>query len=70
MTYLLVELSPAVCVETNPLPVAFQGDPFDRSIVATARCLNLTLITADPLIRDSAACRVEYYPFKPSRLRG
>jgi PIN domain nuclease of toxin-antitoxin system len=65
----VVELSPRVCVETNALPPDFQGDPFDRSIVATARCLDLILITADPAIRDSRACRVEYYPFKPSRLR-
>lgn len=65
----LLELSPAVSVETNALPPGFQGDPFDRAIVATARCLDLTLITADPAIRDADVCRVEYYPFRPSRLR-
>ena len=66
----LVELSSEICAETNALPPSFQGDPFDRVIVATARCLNLTLVTADPVIRDSRVCLVEYYPFKPSRLRG
>jgi PIN domain nuclease of toxin-antitoxin system len=64
----LLELSPAVSVETNALPPGFQGDPFDRAIVATARCLNLTLITADSAIRDADVCRVAYYPFRPSRL--
>lgn len=65
----VLELSPAVSVDTNALPPGFQGDPFDRAIVATARCLDLTLITADPAIRDADVCRVEYYPFRPSRLR-
>jgi PIN domain nuclease of toxin-antitoxin system len=36
---------------------------------ATARVLNLTLITPDPVIRDARFCRVEYYPFRPSRLQ-
>lgn len=63
----LLELSPAASVETNALPPGFQGDPFDRAIVATARCLDLTLITADTAIRDADVCRVEYYPFRPSR---
>lgn len=65
----LLELSPAVSVQTNALPPDFQGDPFDRAIVATARCLDLTLITADLAIREAAVCRVEYYPFRPSRSR-
>lgn len=47
----------------------FQGDPFDRTIVATASVLKLTLITADPAIRDADRCAVEYYPFKPTRGR-
>jgi PIN domain nuclease of toxin-antitoxin system len=63
----LVELSPVIAVRTNELPPAFQGDPFDRTIVATAAVLNLTLITADPAIRDARACAVEYYAFRPSR---
>jgi PIN domain nuclease of toxin-antitoxin system len=65
----LLELTPAIAAGTNDLPEDFPGDPFDRTIVATATLLNLTLITADPAIRDARACAVEYYPFKPSRSR-
>ncbi|HRC84908.1 MAG TPA: hypothetical protein PK413_04800 [Thermoanaerobaculia bacterium] len=32
----------------------FHGDPADRLIVATARCLRAPLITKDPAIRDFA----------------
>jgi len=63
----LLELTPAIAAGTNQLPEDFPGDPFDRTIVVTAALLNLTLITADPAIRDTSACTVEYYPFKPSR---
>ena len=63
----LLELTPAIAVRTNGLPGEFSGDPFDRTIIATAAILNLTLITTDPAIRDAGACAVEYYPFKPSR---
>lgn len=63
----LLELTPAIAARTNELSQNFHGDPFDRTIVATAVVLNLTLITADPAIRDSRQCAVEYYPFKPSR---
>jgi PIN domain nuclease of toxin-antitoxin system len=65
----LLELTPVVASKTNTLPEHFPGDPFDRAIVATAAALNLTLITADPVIRGAQACRVEYYPFKPRRSR-
>lgn len=65
----LLELTPAIAAGTNELPEDFPGDPFDRTIVATAALLNLTLITADPAIRDARACAVEYYPFKTSRSR-
>ncbi|MGD0947432.1 MAG: type II toxin-antitoxin system VapC family toxin [Candidatus Binatia bacterium] len=63
----VLELTPAIAVKTNDLPADFRGDPFDRTIVATAAALNLKLITADPIIRDAKMCAVEYYPFKPSR---
>ena len=63
----LLELTPVIAARTNELPENFPGDPFDRTIVATAAALNLTLITADTAIRDAGACAVEYYPFKPSR---
>ena len=63
----VLELTPAIASRTNDLPQDFHGDPFDRTIVATAAVLNLTLVTADPAIRDAQACSVEYYPFKPLR---
>ena len=65
----LLELTPAIASKTNDLPRDFPGDPFDRTIIATAAVLNLTLITSDPAIRDAGACPVEYYPFKQSRSR-
>jgi PIN domain nuclease of toxin-antitoxin system len=63
----VLELTPAIAAGTNELPAGFPGDPFDRTIVATAAVLDLTLITADVAIRDARACAVEYYPFKPQR---
>lgn len=65
----LLELTPAIASKTNDLPRDFPGDPFDRTIIATAAILNLTLITSDAAIRDTGACAVEYYPFKQSRSR-
>src|SRR5678816_3477460 len=65
----LVELTPAIAAKTNQLPKDFPGDPFDRTIVASAAALNLTLVTPDAAIRDAKACNVEYYPFKLSRSR-
>lgn len=64
----IVELTPAIAAKTNELPERFPGDPFDRTIVATAAALGLTLVTADSAMRDAGMCEVEYYPFKPSRL--
>ncbi len=66
----LLDLTPAIAAMTNALPADFHGDPFDRTIVATAAALNLTLITADPTIRDAKACATEFYRFKPSRQSG
>ena len=65
----LLELTPAIAAGTNQLPEDFPGDPFDRTIIATAAVLNLTLITTDPAIRDARACAVVYYPFKRRRPR-
>ena len=63
----LLELTAAIAAGTNELPKSFPGDPFDRTIVATAAALNLSLITPDTAIRNARACTVEYYPFKASR---
>ena len=40
-----------------------------RVIAATTKVLNLTLMTCDATIRDARFCKVEFYPFKPSRLK-
>jgi PIN domain nuclease of toxin-antitoxin system len=63
----LLELTPAIAAKTNELSADFQGDPFDRTIAATAAILHLTLITTDATIRDAKVCEVEYYPFRLSR---
>lgn len=63
----LVDITPEIAVMTNMLPSDFPGDPFDRTIAATARVMNLTLITPDKEIRDAQFCSVEFYPFRPSR---
>ena len=65
----LLELTPEIAAATNELPENFPGDPFDRVIAATAKVLNLTLVTCDGAIRDARFCKVEFYPFKPSRLK-
>ena len=65
----VLELTPAIAVKTTDLSDDFHGDPFDRTIVATAATRNLKLITSDPAIRDAQLCAVEYYPFKPSLSR-
>ncbi len=63
----LLDLTATVAVATNELPAGFPGDPFDRTIAATAHVLDLVLITPDPAIRDARFCTVEYYAFHPSR---
>ncbi|HKW27972.1 MAG TPA: type II toxin-antitoxin system VapC family toxin [Verrucomicrobiae bacterium] len=65
----LLELTPGVASATNDVPEDFPGDPFDRVICATAKVMNLTLVTCDRTIRDARLCKVEFYPFKLSRLK-
>ncbi len=43
----LVELTPQICVESTQLPGAFHRDPADQIIVATARVLDVSLVTVD-----------------------
>jgi len=62
-----LEVTPDIAAATNELPPGFPGDPFDGTVAATARVLNLKLVTPDPVIRDARFCQVEYYPFQPSR---
>lgn len=51
----LIPISPQIAVESTLLPGEFHKDPADRLIVATARCENLTLLTADSEILSYAA---------------
>jgi PIN domain nuclease of toxin-antitoxin system len=60
----VLELNAAIAAGTNDFLKNFPGDPFDRTIVATAVSLNLTLITTDTAIRDAGKCGVEFYPFR------
>jgi PIN domain nuclease of toxin-antitoxin system len=43
----LLPLSPEIAVESTRLPQSPHGDPADQLIVATARILNIELLTAD-----------------------
>ena len=51
-------LTPTVAVESVRLGNDFHRDPADQIIVATARCHDLTLITADDRIRKWGRVRV------------
>lgn len=46
----LVPLTAEVAVASSRLPGAFHGDPVDRILVATARNLDITLVTQDSQI--------------------
>lgn len=43
-------LTPAMAIESSFLPMPFHGDPADRLLVATARNLNIALLTRDQRI--------------------
>jgi PIN domain nuclease of toxin-antitoxin system len=49
------ELTPDILVESSFLPAPVHRDPADRIIIATARALDLTIVTRDRLILDYAA---------------
>jgi PIN domain nuclease of toxin-antitoxin system len=46
----LAPLTPEIAVASTRLPASFPGDPADRLLVATARSMQLTLVTADKRI--------------------
>lgn len=48
----LLPLTPRIVVESTRLPPTFHRDPADQMIVATARVLDLPLMTADRRIRE------------------
>ena len=47
----LLELSPQIAVEATQLPGGFHRDPADQIVVATARVLDVPLVTVDAKIR-------------------
>lgn len=46
----LLDLSPEIVTEANSLPGEFHRDPADQMIVATARVLDVPILTADAKI--------------------
>ena len=52
-----VEVSHDIAMAAYALPEGFHRDPADRILVATARRLNLTLVTADERILTSSCLR-------------
>jgi PIN domain nuclease of toxin-antitoxin system len=51
-----IGISAEIAAEVTALPKGFQRDPADRLLVATARVLGATLVTADVRIRDASIC--------------
>ena len=51
----LAPLSPAIAIASSRLPGELHGDPADRLIAATARHLDVTLVTADAKLLDYGA---------------
>ncbi len=50
----LVGLEPEIAIASTRLPFEMHGDPADRILVATARHLGATLVTADRALLDMA----------------
>lgn len=50
----LAEFTPAVAIDAGQIPRSALADPLDRLLVATARHLNATFVTADRAILDYA----------------
>jgi PIN domain nuclease of toxin-antitoxin system len=48
-------LTPQILIDSSFLPGPIHNDPADRIIIATARALDLTIVTRDRLILDYAA---------------
>lgn len=49
------DLTADILIDSSLLPQPVHGDPADRIIIATARALDLTIVTRDRLILDYAA---------------
>ena len=50
----VAEVTPAIAIDAGVIPRTALADPLDRLLVATARQLNATLLTADRVILDYA----------------
>lgn len=48
----LLDLTPAIAIESTRLPSGFHKDPADQIIVATARIYNVSIVTMDDKIRN------------------
>ncbi|MBK8082770.1 MAG: type II toxin-antitoxin system VapC family toxin [Devosia sp.] len=48
-------LTAEILIDSSLLPAPIHGDPADRIIIATARALDLTIVTRDRLILEYAA---------------
>ncbi|PYI57956.1 MAG: PIN domain nuclease [Verrucomicrobia bacterium] len=57
-TVRLAQITRAVAVELFTFPKKFRRDPADRIIVATARALDLPLLTYDQGIRKSGLVKI------------
>ncbi len=62
----ILPIDPEIAAAVHDLPGAFQGDPADRLIVATAKVRGLTLITADAAIRDAGLVPTLFYAWRPA----
>lgn len=51
----VAELTPSMAIDAGHIPREALADPFDRLVVATARQLDATLLTADARILDYAS---------------
>ncbi len=54
----IVPLTPRIAIESTRLAGKLHADPADQIIVATARCLGLTLLTADRKLIESGVVSV------------
>ncbi len=52
--FMLMDLTPAIAIESCNLPGAFHADPADRFLVATARLKNAVIVTRDRRILSYA----------------
>ena len=51
----IAELSPSIAIDAGAIPRTSLADPIDRLLVATARRLQATFLTADARVLDFAA---------------